>query len=127
MRMTPRTAANLSLYLSCKCEDCRELQAFARDPVTQVHRFRVRKERRSHLHGQIERHDLDMTHETERVGSPQTLVCTKTRRTFQRLCEQHEADCAAMAILLKVLPDAPGDLASLAARMTDAGGRKPKT
>jgi hypothetical protein len=31
-----------------------------------------------------------------------------------------------MAILLKVLPDAPGDLATLASRMTDATGRKPK-
>ena len=34
----------------CRCEDCRELQGFAFDPGTQTHRFRVRKERRQHLH-----------------------------------------------------------------------------
>jgi hypothetical protein len=28
-----------------------------------------------------------MTHVTERTGSPQTLVCTKTVRTFERHCD----------------------------------------
>jgi hypothetical protein len=111
--------------LSCKCEDCRGLQAFALDAETQVARFRVRQDRRQHLHHQIEQHGLDMTHVTERKGSPQTLVCTKTRRTFQRQCEQHQADCAGMGTLLEVISAVTGEAARLAARLTAAKGRKP--
>ncbi len=44
------------VQLSCKCADCRELQAFALNPVEQIHRFRVRQDRRMHLHGAIDRH-----------------------------------------------------------------------
>jgi 2OG-Fe(II) oxygenase superfamily len=85
--------------LSCSCVDCRELQKFVLDPVEQAHRFRVRQDRRQHLHQQIERHSLDMTHVTDRKGSPQTLVCTKDRRSYLRRCEQYRKDIAALAAL----------------------------
>ena len=85
--------------LSCACADCRELQSFTLDPVAQVHRFRVRKDRRQHLHGIIESHGLDMTHVTDRQGSPQTLVCTKDRRSYRRRCDQYRKDIAALAAL----------------------------
>ena len=85
--------------LSCSCADCRELQKFTLDPVAQDARFRVRQDRRQHLHQQIERHSLDMTHVTERKGSPQTLVCTKDRRSYQRRCEQYRKDIAALVSL----------------------------
>ena len=101
------------------------MQAFARDAQTQVGRFRVRQDRRQHLHQVIERHDLDMTHVTERKGSPQTLVSTKTRRTYQRQCAQHKADCAAMTALLDVKPDVSDATASLGARMAAAKAREP--
>ncbi|WP_089942825.1 2OG-Fe(II) oxygenase [Candidatus Entotheonella palauensis] len=74
------------------CEDCRELQKFLRDPEARVHRFRVRKDRRQHLHRQIDSHGCDMTHVTERKGSPQTLVCTKTRASYERRQRQFEID-----------------------------------
>ncbi len=111
--------------LSCKCEDCRGLQTFVLDPQVLVARFRVRKDRRQHLHQQIEQHGLDLTHTTERQGSPQTLVCTKTRRTYQRQCAQHQADCASMVTLLQVLPEATGQLAPFAKRLAAAKARKP--
>jgi len=85
--------------LACSCADCRELRAFAHDPVEQVHRFRLRKDRRQHLHRIIESHGLDMTHETERKGSPQTLVCTKTRQSYRRRCEQYRKDISALETL----------------------------
>ena len=88
--------------LSCACADCRELQKFVLDPVEQSHRFRVRKDRRQHLHQQIENHGLDMTHVTDRKGSPQTLVCTKDRRSYQRRCEQYRQDIAALARLAEL-------------------------
>lgn len=88
--------------LSCSCADCRELQTFARDPAEQTHRFRVRQDRRQHLHQTIDRHKLDMTHVTERKGSPQTLVCTKNRRSYHRRCDQYRNDIAALAALAKL-------------------------
>jgi predicted 2-oxoglutarate/Fe(II)-dependent dioxygenase YbiX len=108
--------------IRCTCGDCRELQKFVLDPVERTHRFRLRKDRRRHLHEQIQHHGLDMTHETERRGSPQTLVCTKTRRAYERQCAEHNADVTAMATLLRIIDGTRGELATLAARMAGATG-----
>jgi hypothetical protein len=115
----PPSDWRLNVKLSCSCPDCRELQSFARDPAERVHRFRVRKERRRHLHNVIDRHRLDMTHVTERVGSPQTLVCTKDRRTFERRMKQYRQEIAAMRTLVGVAPRSD-DAAALSERMQAA-------
>jgi len=99
----------------------------AADPEAREARFRVRQDRRQHLHRQIEHDGLDMTHVTERKGSPQTLVCTKTRRTYQRQCEQHKVDCAGMITLLAVMQPAPDELTVLTARLAAAKDLKPST
>ena len=75
---------------------------FTLDPVEQTHRFRVRLDRRQHLDQMIERHALDMTHDTERKGSPQTLVCTKDRRSYHRRCDQYRKDIAALTSLAEL-------------------------
>jgi hypothetical protein len=54
----------------------------------------------------IDRHRLDMTHATERVGSPQTLVCTKDRRTFDRRTKEYHDEIAAMRTLVRLAPKA---------------------
>jgi len=90
------------IKLSCGCVDCLELQAFTLDPTEKIHRFRVRKDRRQHLHQQIEKDNLDMMHVTDRAGSPQTLVCTKDRRTYKRLCDQYNKDIEALDQLAKL-------------------------
>jgi hypothetical protein len=79
--------------LKCKCPDCRELAAFLRDPAKKVLRVPLRKERRRHLHQQIDQQRLDLTHVTDRKGSPQTLVCTKTQASYKRRLEQYRIDC----------------------------------
>jgi hypothetical protein len=66
-----------------------------------------------------------MTHVTERKGSPQTLVCTKTRRTYQRQCEQHQSDCLHMQALLAVVQPAPNEFATLLTRMATAKDLRP--
>ena len=66
----------------------------------------------------IDGHRLDMTHVTERVGSPQTLVCTKDRRTFDRRMNQYQDEIAAMRTLVKLAPKAGGD--ALSKRMEEA-------
>ena len=57
-----------------------------------------------------------MTHETERVGSPQTLVCTKDRRSFHQRMKQYRDEIGAMTTLLKIAPQSGGS-AGLSARM----------
>jgi hypothetical protein len=88
--------------LSCNCGDCRELSSFLANPDAAVHRFPVRKDRRQHLHQIIDRHKCDLTHVTERRGSPHTLVCTKTTASYDAARQIHERDKANL-IRLKAL------------------------
>jgi hypothetical protein len=122
----PPTDWRQEVTISCACEDCRELQKFVRDPLAQAARFKMAEHRRRHLEGRIQHHGLDMSCMTERQGSPRTLVCTKTRRTYKRACERHQADCAAMNILLNVMPDGPSRDAKLPARLAAAKALKPQ-
>ena len=115
----PPTDWRLNVELSCSCPDCQELQYFALDPAERVHRFRVKKERRRHLHSVIDTHRLDMTHVTDRVGSPQALVCTKDRRSFDRQMKQYQDEITAMRTLLGVAPGS-GNAAVLSERMQTA-------
>jgi hypothetical protein len=102
----------------------RELEAFARDPEARVHRFRVRKELRQEIHRAIDQAGLDMTHVTERQGSPQTLVCTKTRATYERACKQYQSDLADMRRLLALSMARSKISGPLAQRLRDATGAK---
>jgi predicted 2-oxoglutarate/Fe(II)-dependent dioxygenase YbiX len=109
--------------ITCACEDCRALTAFARDAKAQVGRFRLREGRRQHLHRTIDRHRLDMTHVTERKGSPHTLVCTKTRGAYLRRCAQYRDDIRCFGELTSMLPIRPEICATLASRMIAARKR----
>lgn len=109
----------LDRRISCTCADCRELEAFVQDPVEKVHRFRVNKDRRGHLHRTIESHGLDMTHVTVRAGSPQTLVCTKDQRTFVARQKEYQNEVAAMRKLLELAKFSKGG-AALGRRLQSA-------
>jgi hypothetical protein len=71
----------------------------------------------------IESHHLDMTHETERVGSPQTLVCTNTRKHFQERCRQYAVEIDLMKQLLALGEQLPGQLQDLLRRLREAVSR----
>lgn len=111
----PPSDWRLKVKISCFCPDCRELESFAHDPFERVHRFRVKKERRQHLHQTIDRYGLEMTHVTERVGSPQTLLCTKDRRNFNQRMKEYREEISAMRTLVRLAPKS-GD-AALSRRM----------
>ena len=64
----------------------------------------------------IDGHRLDMTHVTDRAGSPQTLVCKKDRRTFDRRMKQYQDEIA-----VRLAPKAGG--AGLSKRMEVARKR----
>jgi len=91
--------------------------------MRQTHRFRVNKERRAHLHRQIDGHELDITHVTERMGSPQTLVCIKTRRNYSRRCAEYQLDIAALTALAELIQDPTGECAAHCARIAAARER----
>ncbi|KAJ5377333.1 uncharacterized protein N7496_004742 [Penicillium cataractarum] len=70
--------------VGCYCGDCTWLNEFLKDPSQTVCRFPMGKQRRQHLHNTLEAAQIDCTHETERVGSPHTLVVTKTFRDHDK-------------------------------------------
>ncbi len=108
---------------ACVCEDCHALDTFARDAKAHVGRFRMRQDRRQHLEHIIGQRDLDMTYVTNTNGSPQTLVCTKTRRKYQRQCKQYQADIHSFSKLTEALPRSPNTCAALASRIAKAQSR----
>lgn len=88
--------------LSCKCRDCQALAEFLADPEKPQARFPMAKTRRQHLHGVIDSHRCDCTHITERRGSPQTLVCTKTTASYEAACKIHDRDLKNLARLVAI-------------------------
>ena len=91
-----------NITIQCDCEDCEQLQRFLLHPKQQVCYFRVRKDRRRHLHEEIKARRCDLTHVTERKGSPFTLVCTKTRATYERKKKRFEGDLVFLTELEKI-------------------------
>jgi hypothetical protein len=110
--------------IKCSCDDCWELKVFAADPDETEHRFRIRKDRRAHLHRTIEELDMDMTHVTERHGSPHTLVCTKTLRHYENQCKQYKQDINHFKSLISLSKDLDKGCAKTIERLKLAMNRK---
>lgn len=88
----------------CNCADCKELSRFLENPNTPTLRLPLAEKRRQHLHHVIDGKKLDTTHTTDGRGSPYTLVCTKTKASFERALKAHQVDLdqvQKMRILLK--------------------------
>ena len=85
--------------IACDCEHCTRLQAFCADPADTTIRFRMRQDLRLHVESTIETGKLDIDCQTERRGSPHTLICTKNRATYDRRCAQYAEDIAHMRLL----------------------------
>jgi hypothetical protein len=75
---------SITTKLGCKCELCARLGQFLRAANQQQFDWPLAKDRRAHVHGTITSYELPVTHVTRRVGSPYTLVLTKTRALFTR-------------------------------------------
>ena len=88
---------------SCKCRDCGELRRFLDDPGAEKARFPLAKDRRQHLHQVIDQNKLDVTHETERRGSPYSLICTKTQASYEVALKAHHLDLEQLKNIRKLL------------------------
>ena len=94
---TPSSYAR-PVKFSCSCNDCVPLKQFLQHPDKEIQRFRMSEKRRYHLELQI-RGLADVTHSTERIGSPHTLVVTKTQEAYERAVKKHEAKQTLLATL----------------------------
>lgn len=99
----------ISDNVSCKCEHCKELRAFCRDPVAKVHRFSVRGDLRAHLMARIDESRLDIDYEEEQQGRPYKLKCTKNRASFERRLEEYAEDVEEMRRLVAAAGKASSD------------------
>ena len=97
--------------IACDCEHCARLQAFCADPADTTTRFRMRQDLRLHVESAISTGRLDIDCETERRGSPHTLICTKNRATYKRRCARYADDIAHMRLLAAAAPRGEADLA----------------
>ncbi len=79
------------------------LSGFLADPDNEQLRLPLAKRRRQHLHQIIDGNGCDLTHVTERRGSPHTLVCTKTIASYEAACRIHERDSKNLARISKLL------------------------
>jgi hypothetical protein len=86
----------------CSCADCKELSRFLNDPDKAALRLPLAEQRRSHLHRVIDGKKLDTTHVTERRGRPYTLVCTKTKASYERALKAHHMDLEHLAKIRKL-------------------------
>lgn len=78
VRPMPPHASLAMKTVGCSCRDCSELNRFLADGQQRQFKHAAAKARRQHLHIQLDRyHSGEVTHETLRVGIPQSLVVTK--------------------------------------------------
>ena len=95
--------------LPCSCANCARLQAFCDDPAATTARFSMRQDLRAHVESTIRMRQLDIACETERRGSPHTLICTKNRATSERRRAEYAEDIAHMRLLAGAAPRSERD------------------
>ena len=93
--------------LSCKCEYCRDVVRFCADPVATELRIPVRQDIRLHISSNLDRSGIDIKHRTEKKGSPHSLICTKTRGTYDSRMKQYRGDVTEFRRLLSVAEKVP--------------------
>lgn len=86
LKEPPRADDDWSIDLpeGCRCELCRTLDEFLADPEEQRLEWPIAKDKRRHVHGRLDAHELPVRHQTRRTGSPYTLVLTKSETLFER-------------------------------------------
>ncbi len=108
--------------IRCSCDFCVQVNAFAAHPVQQVLRIKAKTEDRAHLHRAIDGAGLEMTHITERKGSPYVLVLTKERRDYQKSVRRFGEDLLAASRLIDIAPlEGDSPVAELRRNLSRAG------
>jgi hypothetical protein len=97
---------SIALSPGCDCELCTTLSEFLSDPDAQRLEWPIAKQKRRHVHGTIDAHELPVRHQTRRSGSPCTLVLEKTKALFERDAADRRSLQADLKWLNSLNPDA---------------------
>ena len=97
---------------TCSCKDCVELIQFLEHPTAMEHRFKLDPQRRYHLQQQLYSSREDVTHTTEHIGSPHTLVVTKTNASHEKALKKQQQQRDLLASLQPLLPVSDADVPS---------------
>jgi len=101
--IAPPTNSAKPIKFSCSCKDCLELIRFLKHPTESQHRFKIGKGRRRHLHQQLDSSRADVTHTTEHVGNPHTLIVTKNNASYEKDIKKQQQQQALLASLRPLL------------------------
>ncbi len=85
--------------LSCHCTHCVALSRFLADPQRETWTLKAAAPIRGHVEDSIKKARCDVSHTTERRGSPHGLVCTKTQASYARRVKQRKQDLADLELL----------------------------
>ena len=97
---------------TCSCKDCVELIQFLEHPTALERRFTMGQNRRCHLRNQLYSSGEDVSHTTKRIGSPHTLVVTKTNASHEKALKKQQQQRALLASLQPLLPVTDVDVPS---------------
>ena len=90
--------------LACDCRACVQLQAFCSNRAIKQTKIAVAQSLRQHLRNKIDSLMLDIDYETERMGRPYRLVCSKNRNSYRRRLAQYADDIDEMKALIRCSP-----------------------
>jgi len=85
--------------LDCKCAVCKDVNRFLQSPAEETYTYRARQDLRQHLESQIRRYKADLSTETIRRGSPQSLLCRKTKVSWKLRHDVWKHDCQSLALI----------------------------
>lgn len=75
---------SIATPIRCACALCKQLVRFLVARDQRQLDWPLAKDRRAHVHQIVDRHELPVSHQTRRIGSPYTLVLSKTKALFDR-------------------------------------------
>ena len=102
MTLEPPTDWRRDNKINCLCSDCTAFKLFLDEPTQAKWQLKAVEARRKHVEQTIQRHQSDVSCSTVRVGSPHTLVCSKTQASYLRRVEQRSRDLTVLASLGQV-------------------------
>jgi hypothetical protein len=92
---------SIATPIQCGCALCTQLVRFLRAGDQRQLEWPLAEERRAHVHQTVQRHELPVTHQTRRTGSPYTLVLAKTPALFTREATERKTRSSDLAWLKK--------------------------
>lgn len=71
--------------IGCRCKFCQDLVLFARDAKKKTYSIIASKNKRKHIHRQINNYDIQVTHVTNHKVKPEVMVITKHRKSYNAI------------------------------------------